>query len=114
MEKISYGDVETMCNGLHAVAKTMKEILENIDGIKNQIASGSSWSGRAASSYSEKLGEVTKNFDEVFIEIENSILFMASCAEGYQAIDKLVLKEICSNLNITEPNLSTSNIFNGG
>lgn len=114
MEKISYGDIETLCNGLHQVAKTMKEILDDIEGIKNKLSSGSSWSGSASSTYAEKLSAVTKNFEEVFIEIENSILFMASCAEGYQAIDENIMQEICSNLNITEPSLSTSNIFNGG
>lgn len=114
MAKMSYSEVETLCNGMHAVAKTMKEILDNIDGIKDSVSSGASWSGEAASAYSNKLGEVTKNFDEVYTEIENSILYMASCAEGYQAIDKQIMREICSNLNITNPNLSTSNIFNGG
>lgn len=114
MEKISYSDVETLCNALHSVSTGMKEKLDDINSVKNNVLSGNSWSGSAASTYAEKLGEVTKYFDEVFIEIENSILFMASCAEGYQAIDKQVLKEICSNLNITSPNLSTSNIFNGG
>lgn len=110
---ISYSQVEEQCNELHAVAKNMKEILDNIEGIRTKISSKDSWSGYASDIYSGKLESISKNFEEVFIEIENSILYMASCSDGYQAIDQQIMKEICSNLKITEPNLNTSNIFNG-
>lgn len=110
---ISYSKVEAQCNELHSVAKNMKEILDNIEGIRNKVASGGSWNGIAANEYTEKLKSVTKNFEEIFLEIENSILYIASCSEGYQAIDKQIMQEICSNLKITEPNLNTSNIFGG-
>lgn len=110
---ISYSQVEAQCNELHSVAKNMKEILDNIDGIKTRILNSDSWSGSASNIYVEKLESVSKNFEEVFLEIENSILYMASCSDGYQAVDQQIMREICSNLKITEPNLSTSNIFNG-
>lgn len=110
---ISYSQVEAYCNELHSVAKNMKEILDNIDGIRTKIASGDSWSGSASTNFTNKLGSVTKNFEEVFLEMENSILYMANCSDGYQAIDQQIMSEICSNLKITEPNLNTSNIFNG-
>lgn len=110
---ISYSQVEAQCNELHSVAKNMKEILDNIDGIRTRIANGDSWSGSASTTYSSKLESVAKNFEEVFLEIENSILYMASCSDGYQAIDQQIMREICSNLKITEPSLNTSNIFNG-
>lgn len=111
--KISYSQVEAQCNELHSVAKKMKEILENVDSIRTKVQKGDSWSGEASSTYSKKLEEVAKNYEEVFLEIENSILYMANCSEGYQAIDQQVMNEICTNLNITEPNLGTSNIFGG-
>lgn len=111
--KISYSQVEEQCNELHLVAKNMKEILDNIDEIGSKILDADTWSGKAANHYSDKLTAITTNFEEVFLEIENSILYMASCSDGYQAIDKQIMKEICSNLKITEPTLSTSNIFNG-
>lgn len=110
---ISYSQVEMQCNGLHATAKNMKEILEKIDQIRIKILNGDSWDGNAANAYSSKLESITKNFEEIFLEIENSILYMAKCSEGYQAIDQQIMNEICSNLKITEPSLNTSNIFNG-
>lgn len=113
-EKISYSKVETYCNELHALAKQMKETLENVEQTGKKVQSSGSWSGDASSFYVNKINNVSKNFDEIFEEIENSILYMAKCSEGYQSIDTNVMREICSNLNITEPNLNTSKIFNGG
>ena len=110
--KISYKQIESYCNELHSLAQNMKETLENIDSIGNVLLNGGVWSGAASENYIQKLKSVTKNFDEVFVEIENSILYMANCAEGYHVIDQNIIKEICSNLQISEPHLGTSNIFN--
>lgn len=111
--KISYSQVETQCNELHSVAKNMKEILDNIDGIRVRILNGDSWDGSASSNYLNKLESVSKNFEEIFLEIEKSILYMASCSDGYQAIDQQIMHEICSNLKINESDLNKSNILNG-
>lgn len=110
---ISYSQVESQCNELHSTAKNMKEILDNINSIKSKVSSGGSWNGSASDTFAKKLEAVSKNFEEIFSELENSILYMASCSDGYQAIDQQVMREICSNLQITEPSLNTSNIFRG-
>lgn len=109
--KISYSQVEEYCNELHSLAKNMKETLENVRETGKKLSSSGRWVGSASNYYSEKLSNLTKDFDEIFKEVENSILFMASCSEGYNYIDKVVIREICSNLNITEPCLDTSKIF---
>lgn len=96
--KISYKDVETQCNELHNLAKNMKTISEEIAEIKNNL--NGAWKGIAANSYIELLNDVTSKFDSVYVSIEESILYMAKCAEGYQVIDKAIMSEICSNLNI--------------
>lgn len=110
---ISYSQVEQQCNELHSAAKKMKEIINNINDVRVKILNGNSWNGTASDTFCNKLESITKNFDEVFVELENSILYMAKCSDGYQAIDKHIMQEICSNLKITEPNLNTSNIFGG-
>lgn len=110
--EISYSEVESSCNELHNLAKNMKETLNNIITAVNELSSNELWEGSASEYFSGKFNQLVKNFDEAFIEIENSILFMASCSDGYQAIDNKVLGEICDGLNLTEPNLSASRIFN--
>lgn len=109
--KISYNQVESYCNELHSIAKSMKDSLQYINSIGNSVKGY--WSGEASDYFSKQLNALTKNFDEVFCELENSILFMAKCSEGYQVLDDKISQEICNNLHISSPNLNTSNIFNG-
>lgn len=108
---ISYSQVEEQCNELHIVANNLKDIMQNIDSLRASILSGNSWSGEASVFYCKKIEDLYKNFEDVYLEIENSILYMASCSEGYQMIDAQIQKEICANLYITSPNLNTSSIF---
>lgn len=111
--KISYSQIEGYCNELHALSKNLKEIMNNIEEIGVQV-SNNSWNSDAANVYSEKLKNATKIFDDIFIELETSILFLANSAEGYQAVDNNVVKEICSNLSINQPGVHKSKIFYGG
>lgn len=102
---ISYKDVEAECNELHNLAKNMKKISEDIASMRDKL--NGSWKGIAANAYIDLLNNVTYSFDSVFVSIESSILYMASCAEGYQALDKLVMDEICGYLNIDSNSLLT-------
>ena len=110
--KISYSQIEEYCNELHNLAKKMDDILNNVKSIRQEVINNKAWQGKAANFYFQKLNNVIQNFDEVYREIENSILYMAKCSDGYQAIDKDIMNEICNNLGITTPSLDTSNIFN--
>ncbi len=109
--KISYSKVEGYCNELHALAKKMKESLNEIQSIQKEITSSETWNGPASSAYASKLKTVASNFTEIYEELEYSILFMAAVSDGYQALDQNVTREICSNLSIGEPNLSKSRLF---
>lgn len=109
--KLHYEDIENYCTELHALAKQMNETLSGVSKTGNIVLTSGCWEGNASEYYLKKLNNLTKNFDDVFKEIENSILYLAKSAEGYQAIDNTLMREICQNLNITEPNLGTSNIF---
>lgn len=102
---ISYKDVEAECNELHNLAKNMKKISEDIASIRDKL--NGSWKGIAANAYIDLLNNVTYSFDSVFVSIESSILYMASCAEGYQALDKSIMDEICGYLNIDSNSLLT-------
>ncbi len=101
--KISYSQIESSCNELHAVAKNMQSSFEKISAIKTTVNGGSFWGNEAASAYAQSLEVLTSQFDDIFLEIESSILYLASCAEGYQAVDNLVMTEICNSLGISDP-----------
>lgn len=108
--KFSYTKIEAYCTELHELAKNMKSTLETAGNLGEKI--DSSWNGPASEYYVGKIMGLSKQFDDIFNEIENSILYLALCSEGYNAIEENIKKEICDNLKITEPNLSTSKIFN--
>lgn len=109
--KIKYEDIKTSCEEMHIQAKNMKELLENINTNSKKLSSTGSWEGKAAEYFIKKTEKLTKNFDEIYIELENSILYLAKVSDGYQAIDENLMQEICNNLNIGEPSLGTSKIF---
>lgn len=112
MEKISYSQVESYCNELHAIAANIKSKLEEIEGIRTSLTSGV-WEGKASDAYKNELGEQTLQFEPMYKEVENSILFMAACSDGYEAMDRNLLNEVCGNLGIESDRagLYTSKIF---
>lgn len=110
--KISYSQIDNYCKEMHNLAQEMKSLIETVNGVGKSVDSSSSWEGKASTYYTEKLNKVTAAFEEIYIEIENAILYLAKSAEGYQAIDQQILKEICTNLKISSPNLSKSKLFN--
>lgn len=109
--KISYGQVEEYCNELHGLASSIKTLLEDVKTSGTTVSKTECWSGEAATYFIKKISTLAANFDEFCEEIEYSILFMANASSGYQAVDKNVMKEICENLHITEPNLMSSKVF---
>lgn len=111
--KFSYTQIESYCNELHNVANRMKEILDNVDTSCTSVTNNGLWEGNASNHYYSKAKKLISNFEEVYREMEMSVLYLAKCSEGYQAIDKNIVGEICNNLNITEPNYDSSKIYSG-
>lgn len=109
--KFSYTAIEGYCTEMHQIAQNMKEILEYINQNTNMLFQNGYWEGPGASYYFGKFSNISNQFEEVYREIENSILFLAQTAEGYGAMDKKLVAQICNGLNISEPSLATSKIF---
>lgn len=109
--KLSYSQIESYCNEMHLIANRLKETLSNIQNNSLELSKSDAWVGESASNYINKIKKLTINFDDIYKELENAILFLAKTSDGYKAIDQNVINEICMNLNISEVNLSTSDIF---
>lgn len=109
-EKIKYQTVKVSSERIHSIANNMKSLLDNI--AKNTGNINNSWEGNASDYYVGKMTQLVDNFEEIYVELENSVLYLANVTEGYQAMDEKIVQEICNNLNITEPSLGTSSIFN--
>lgn len=111
IERIKYQDVRHSSEEIHTFAKNMKISLENITKNVKNLKNAGFWEGNSSDYYINKLEKLTSNFEEIYVELENSVLYLANVSDGYEAIDKKVMQEICDNLNIVEPSLNTSNIF---
>ena len=74
--KISYSQVESYCNEMHKIASEMKQMVETIQGVGKTVAESSAWEGESSAHYAEKLKSLTTAFDEIYIELENAVLFM--------------------------------------
>lgn len=111
-EKIKYQDVKGYSEEIHKLASDMKDIINEIKNNVNRLKSSGYWEGNASDYYISKTEKLIKNYDEIYVELENSVLYLANVTEGYQEIDETVMKEVCNNLNISEPSLNTSKIFN--
>lgn len=109
--KFKYEDIETYCNDMHHIATNMKDIMDKIESEYLNLQVSGCWSGPASSFYKDKFKKLISNFDEAHDEIEMAVLFLAKVSDGYKAIDENVVREICNNLKITEPNLTTSKVF---
>lgn len=111
MLSISYKEVEQTNNEIHHNALKIKEVANNLITINNKIKSGNYWDGIAAKNFSEKFKDILLNFEDIVEEIENCVLYIAKCTEGYEAIDKNIISEICNNLNISEANIKSTSMF---
>ena len=111
MTKIKYADIESECNTLHKVANDIKETLSNIEQKTLAVSSNDMWVGKASDHFNEYVRKLAKNYDDIYNELEASVLYLASCAEGYKAVDQVVMNEILNNLKITDPNNYSSKVY---
>lgn len=109
--KFSYSDIKGYCDELHSIAKNIKNTTEKIENACNSLSKSGDWEGVSFDNYNSKLNNIVSSFDDIYKEIEMAILYMANVSDGYEALDKSIMTEICENLNITEPSFSFSNIF---
>ena len=111
MAGIKYADIESECNTLHKVANDIKETLENIEKKTLAISSNDMWVGKASDHFNEYVRNLSKNYDDIYNELEASVLYLASCAEGYKAVDQMIMNQILNNLNISDPSNYQSNVY---
>jgi len=113
--KVDSSGIEEICNNMYSITKRMKENITNIQNDNTTLAND--WSGEASENYDNKLRALLNSFDEAYKELLYAILYMARTSEKYQGLEQEVIRNVCSDLNISEPNLNGSKIFsdfNGG
>lgn len=111
ISRVEYKVVEEYNNNLHQKALEMNKLFETIKITARILEDESNFSGEGKEYFTKKLNEFMSNFDEIYKEIENCVIYIAACSDGYQAIDSKVAKDILENLNLSELSLKQSTIF---
>ena len=83
---LSYSELKEYSNELHGSYKNIQEIFENIIGIKDQLIKTECWTGPAFNYYINKITSLTQNFDEVYLELEKSALYLDKILEDYEIL----------------------------
>jgi len=100
--KYSYEEMNNYCNEMQTIINKMNENLENINEIHNKLDKNGYWTGRAYQYYSEKLMEITNQFEQIHFDLQNSILYLQQVAENYSSTDRQIIMKLSNLLNITE------------
>jgi len=111
---ISYKQVEESANEIHRLAISMSETMKHVENTCKTLVDTEGWSGKAADFFLGKVVKMNNEFQvEAYAEMENLVLYLAQVTEGYKVLGESLVKEICQNLGMSEPNLSSSTIFGG-
>ena len=97
--KVSYLNLKQHSEELHSSYNNIKEILENVKNIGSSITKSGCWSGEAADYYLDKLNKLSGNFEEVFLELEKSAIYLDKVLERYESID-VNLSGAVNNINV--------------
>ena len=104
--KVSYSNLKQHSEELHSSYNNIKEILENVKNISSSITKSGCWSGEAADYYLDKLNKLSGNFEEVFLELDKSVIYLDKVLERYESIDE-VLSGAVDNINLNISNVSS-------
>lgn len=89
--KISYNELKQYTEELRSVIQTVNEILENVSSINNQIARSECWVGEASYFYVNKSKSITACFDELYSELDKSVLYLDKVVVEYEDTDSKVI-----------------------
>ena len=92
-KRVNYCEIKTYCEELTSLSKSFKETINVIDTTISKIKSPI-WAGYAANNYVEKLKKLSDCLPDANKQLAEAVLFLASCADAYQSIDKESLEAL--------------------
>ena len=84
-QKVSFDDIATSCGNL----KNLAAALDATNDVCQDAAAGiksPTWAGDAATAFAEQLKKLVDNLPEANRQLALSVLFLASCADGYEKL----------------------------
>ena len=91
-ERVDYKDIEGCVSQLKDLAGNMKNTTDDIKCQINKI--GDSWEGPAASNYISEINNLCDNLPDAIRQMAEATIFLASCADGFEKIEKDALEQL--------------------
>ncbi len=92
-QALDYGKIKDSCSNLTSLATNLGSTVEAITGAINKIADPA-WVGKASEAYRDKLNALAAHLPEANRQLAEAIIFLASCADAYDQLDKEAVKKL--------------------
>ena len=93
VQKVSFDDIATSCGNLKNLASALDATSEvTADAVAN--IKDPTWDGDAARAFADKLKKLVDNLPEANRQLALSVLFLASCADGYEKLGQDSVKQL--------------------
>jgi len=89
--KYNKDEMQVYCTEMKATIDKMNENLSSINELCSKLESIGYWTGSAAQYYFQKFKTVTNQFDDVYSDLQNYILYLQQVSENYGSIDRQII-----------------------
>lgn len=87
---LSYEEINSISSQLRSKATSMETLLNNVKTELNKVGDGGVWSGSAASAARQEFNSLASKFSDFKKSVDNCASYLATTAEHYQHLDKMV------------------------
>lgn len=98
--KYSYEQMQVYCNEMKATIDKMNDNLNSVNELCNKLESVGYWTGSAAQYYFQKFKKITNQFDVVYSDLQNYILYLQQVSENYSSVDRQIIMKLSNAFTI--------------
>ena len=92
-QALDYGKIKDSCSNLTNLATSIGNTVDAVDSAISKIAEPA-WVGKASEAYRDKLKALAAHLPEANRQLAEAIIFLASCADAYDQLDKNAVKKL--------------------
>ena len=92
-QALDYGKIKDSCSNLTNLAGDIGTTVDNVNSAISKITDPA-WVGKASEAYRDKIKTLADHLPEANRQLAESIIFLASCADAYDQLDKDAVKKL--------------------
>lgn len=99
--KFSYSKMDACCTEMQVAVNNIKEALDDVNTICNELSKNGSWSGQASTFYLDKMSKLTNQFDDIKLELDQIVQYLRNTIASYQSIEYNIESALKNVLNVS-------------